>query len=340
MSDVAYLKELNKNIKIYFSTTIFSIGFVFNTMTILVFLRKGLYNNKTNMSLLYICLAIFDTLALFDSILFIQLFPAINLNIQQMSDFLCKFTKLWHRTTLQAPSWILCIISFDRYRTVCLPPNKLAFMKSKRNILIIILSINLILFLINSLHWAFYIERKYTLTKIFDVDLNKTINQSVLSSSACNPSSPIVQALSDNINSVMRAYVPFIIIFILNILLVKQFIQSKRKMQHSKMNSNNSSTTENSSSMSRREIYFTFSVISLNILFLILYTPWTIFVTFKSIFNSVNPNPTPLTNYIILIVEQVVISIAFLMNTSSFVFNFFFNKLFIYEIMRILKLKK
>ena len=102
------------------------------------------------MSTLYISLAIFDSFCLMNSILLSQFLPSYNILFQQKSNFLCKTLRLWQRIALQIPSWIMVLITLDRYLNVCYP-SKLKFIKNRKRLigligLIIILSPNSLIY--------------------------------------------------------------------------------------------------------------------------------------------------------------------------------------------------
>lgn len=114
------LIDLAKSINIYFSASIIPIGIFLNILTIFIFSKRK-FNNLTVMKYYYICLAIFDILALSNSILFIQLLPNLNIRLLNKSEFMCKFFMLWRRVVIQSPSWILVIITLDRFKSVYFP---------------------------------------------------------------------------------------------------------------------------------------------------------------------------------------------------------------------------
>lgn len=225
MSFANYIQSLSKSVNLYFSATVVPIGIMLNVVTIAIFTSKRL-NKNTNMGMFYISLAIYDILALFNSILFIQLLPSLSINLINTSDFCCKFISLWRRTVIQCPSWMQVLITLDRLRSVCFP-NKLKLMEKKSKVLSIIPSIFIVVCVINMTHMGFFKRELFSTTKRFDNQTNITLNQTTITVS-CAASSAIV-TLTDVMNVLMRSYIPFVVMLSMNIQLTRTFIKSRKK---------------------------------------------------------------------------------------------------------------
>lgn len=157
VATTALLKSISNSINFWFSATFVPIGIISNLIVIVVFARSNL-RQTSNMSLFYISLAIYDIFALSNSILFIQMLPSFGINIGNLSDFLCKLSFIYRRTTIQSPSLIQAILTFDRFRVVVMP-RKLTFMDNKKITASFILSVFILLGLINLDHLGYYLNQ-------------------------------------------------------------------------------------------------------------------------------------------------------------------------------------
>jgi hypothetical protein len=157
VATTALLRSISNSINFWFSATFVPIGIISNLIVIVVFARSNL-RQTSNMSLFYISLAIYDIFALSNSILFIQMLPSFGINIGNLSDFLCKMSFIYRRTTIQSPSLIQTILTFDRFRVVVMP-RKLTFMDNKKITASLILSVFILLGLINLDHLGYYLNQ-------------------------------------------------------------------------------------------------------------------------------------------------------------------------------------
>ncbi len=141
---------------------------------------------------------------------------------------------------------------------------------------------------------------------------------------SCTPSQELSNVL-DIINVLMRSYLPFSIMLVLNIILTKAFLKSKKKaLKNDGM---------------RKEYYFTFTVITMNITFFIVYTPWSLYYIINRI---VQANPfvlTPLFSAQLGLFQTLSFSLAYVNNFTSFFLNIIFNNLFRNEVLSIFKRK-
>lgn len=116
---------------------------------------------------------------------------------------------------------------------------------------------------------------------------------------------------------------------IMNILLSREFIRSKRRIA----NINQNRTM-------KREYHFTATVIGMNITFFILYTPWSIYFILNYVSKGLVSWQTPLITAIIALYQSITFSIAYLNNMSSLFLNLTFNVLFRREFLVIISKTK
>jgi hypothetical protein len=324
MITAAQIQVISRLVNFYFPATVVSVGLLLNLITACVFCTKNM-RAKTNMSLLYVSLAVFDILALLNSILFLQLLPSLSINLINISDALCKLFMFWRRTVIQLPSWHLVLITIDRFRSVCCP-NKYNFLEKKKYLLIIMASVNIFLMLINSIYFS------YSLTPV-SRSVNVTVNGTLMlreSQLAICTASQTVLFITDLFVVFSRSYIPFMIMFILNLILTRKFLISKRKF---------TVNSKSDSSLIKREYYFTFTVITMNVSFFILYSPWSLWHIVNKVYEVNQTTTTPLLSASLNLAQSITFSIAYINNLSSFFNNFIFNKLFRNELERIICFK-
>lgn len=221
---IANLADTSKAINFYFSAYIVPIGIVLNIFSIFIFLRRK-FNSLPAMRFYYIGLAIYDILALSNSIFFIQLFPYLNINFTNTSEFACKFLMIWRRAVIQSPSWVLVAITLDRFKSVYFP-TRFKIMEKRFSIILVLFSVYFFIFLINIPHIWFYLKTDTKITAVFDSSTNKTLNQTT-KTTVCTATA-LFLTITDVTNVLMRAYFPFLLMLTFNVLLTKKFLQSKK----------------------------------------------------------------------------------------------------------------
>jgi hypothetical protein len=317
------IQEIARLVNLYSSGVIVPIGLALNLATVAIFSRKNM-RSKTNMSLLYIVLAIFDIFALFNSLIFVQFLPAIGFNIGNLSDLACKLRFVWIRIIIQLPSWQLILITCERFRLVCFP-NKHNFLDKKKYLFVSIATIIITIALINSVHFTFTLVKT---TRTINESTNGTIFLRQMLTYSCTASSTII-FIVELIVVFNRSYIPFIVMLILNIIMTKKFLESRRKLK-----------SKSNSSTAKRENYFTFTVITMNITFFVLYTPWSLWYVVNRTYQINQTWINPVVTASLNLSQNICLSIAYINNLSSFFNNLIFNKLFKNELMLIFNLKK
>jgi hypothetical protein len=329
-SHASAIQELSRLVNFYFSASVVPVGIALNVATALIFGSKSM-SQKTNMSLLYTSLAVFDILALFNSILFIQLLPSVGVNLVNLSEVMCKLIILWRRTVIQAPSWYLVLITLDRFRSVYYP-NKYKFLEKKRTLFGITVGIFPSLMLINSVHLDFSLRFRQTNESIV-LNGTRIYRQSI--SYSCTSMSAAIMLITDILVVMMRSYVPFTLMLILNVALTRKFLKSKQKL----LTTSSNSSKELNSNL-KREYYFTFTVITMNLTFFVLYTPWSGWYLVNRVFQFNPASLSPTTNAALNLAQSVTFSIAYCNNLSSFFNNLIFNFIFRKNVLRIIGIKQ
>lgn len=315
-----HLENISKQLNIYFSVIIVPVGLILNIVTIIVFIRHRM-NTKTNMGLFYVSLGVYDSIALLNSILFIQFLPSLDVDLPALSHFACHFFSIYRRTAIQTPSWMLVIITLDRFRSVCYP-TKFRFMEKRKFILKAVFLLFFVIFFINIDHGWFYLVIRQTNRVLIDPVLNISVNLTT-KKKICT-ASPLLLSITDIKMVFMRSYIPFAIMFLLNLKLCRTFLLSKKRIKANE----------------RKDYSFTTTVLILNAVFFILYLPWSVWYAVWTGFKFTPGAMTSKASVRLRLSRSILFSIAYLNNCSSFFVNLFGNYQFRRELFAIFKVIK
>ncbi|CAF1056974.1 unnamed protein product [Brachionus calyciflorus] len=299
-------EDLSKRTHFFFSSTFVPTGIVFNFLTILIFQSKSF--NGSNIRIFYTALALYDNLALMNSIVFIQLLPSLDIDYALENDSSCKWLMLWRRTVIQSPSWIQVILTYDLFKQVVFPGKykieKTAYLICK------FISVFFILLSFNITHFWYFLKENKTI--VYQKINNQTINSTRVTFTCTSTESVLTVANSMLIT--LRCYVPFLVMFILNIFMVRKFILTKKNLKKG-------------DSKMRREYYFTFSVLTMNLIFIILFIPWTVWHIMSLALYDELSKSKELRNQMNLF-QSISLSIAYVNCFKSFFVNVIINKKF------------
>lgn len=314
-----HLENISKKLNVYFSGIIVPIGLLLNFVTILIFIRHRL-NTKTNMGLFYVSLGVYDSIALLNSILFIQFLPSLGVDLPALSHFGCHFFSIYRRTAIQTPSWMLVIITLDRFRSVCYP-TRFKFMEQRKFILKVVILLFFVIFLINIDHGWFFLVTRQTNRVFFNPVLNISVNSTV-KKKICT-SSPLLLSITDIKMVFMRSYIPFAIMLLLNLKLSRTFLLSKKKIK--------------ANEYQKKDYSFTTTVLIMNTVFFLLYLPWSVWYAVWTGFKFTSGAMTSQASARLRLSRSIFFSIAYLNNCSSFFVNLFGNFQFRRELVAIFK---
>ena len=312
----ATLNNITNRIDFYYSAIVIPIGVVLNLATIYIFSKSSRVTRQNAIiNLLYIGLSAYDVLALFNSILFAQLLPSLGIYVVNYSTATCIGLNWWRKIVVQAPSWVQVIITFERFLSVVYP-NRFDLFKSKRNVVLMLISVFFSLTLVNMGQAWYYTVMVTQNQTIYSKYGDKITQQTVSELSSICTNSNAVSLLTDIINVLFRFLIPFIIMIVLNVLLSKHLYQSKKR-------------TANKNRSFRQERNYTFTVIGFNVLFFVLNLPWAVYYILNYIQNSgIVIFQDSLDSSIIGLINAFAFSVFYLNNLSSFFLNIIFNSLF------------
>lgn len=240
----AYINTLNNQFVYYFVLSSSAIGIPGNLISMLVFIRIMFKNPKINMGFLYTCQTAIDatvlifTLLVFRGSTYLFGYLVLNYNLTY-----CRTFAFLRRFVLQASSWMVVIISFDRF-TFVLYESRFKFMRSKLNLSAIILGVMFLLAIADLENFFYYID-----SATFKCTSSNTIS-----------------VAADMVAVFFRTYIPLVLMLVFNILMINRIFKRKR-----------SSMIIHNNAIKRKEHHFTIAVISCDVLFFLSKFPLSVF---------------------------------------------------------------
>lgn len=308
---IDYAKSVQLGIYFYSSVLIVPLGVLFNSITFAIFSSRKF--RKTNYGFISSVLAIFDSLSLFWSYFIYKYLVLLNPDFFIRSSFFCFSLQYFSRVIQMLPIYIQVFLTAFQYFEIKFTIKK--YFKNKNYILAILLLLFASVFLLNIPNLFKYTKHEY---------LNSTLNQTI-EIRYCKHHW-ILSIVSDFETAFLRTLFPLIIFCILNFLIARALIKSKRKF------------TKKTHKL-KREYQYAFSLFLINFIFVIFNFPLTI----TYILVNVYENFLGLAKESILIRKMEFIhlttnAIAFFYNTLSFFVNLIFNFAFRRELFLMLKL--
>ena len=313
--DFKYFDEV-----LMFLTVIF--GVITNIMCIVVFARPNF--KKTNMGIYYINLSVWNIIYLIFYMLVIDSHNAYNVDIQLLSDIICRVSVFLQNVIRQIPPWIEVYLTFDRYLAVC-HPQKLKKIRERKYITPICFVIVAVLSLLGIesfwYHLSHHVKPSHEGLSSVQLGYHPYVNVSPnYYISKCMAKESI--ALSVDVMSILfRFIIPAFLMCIFSFLIVKTVIESKNKTARKP----SSVSLDKQKAKKSRESSFTNTVIYMNIIFIILNTPVTLMLFVIHVYYK---DYDILTDSIIGNLYLITFDISNLYYGLRFVFNLIFNKVF------------
>lgn len=298
---VSYLTSIAVQINDVFNVMGLTVGMPCNFLSLLIYLR--LLRNKTNMGFLGIFQTLADLLVLIVFFILVRSTPFFfpQNSLLNRNEFNCKFIAFLRRISIHCSSWMNVLTTLDRFVFVLYNnSDKFKFMKDKLKLTGIILCVFVILTILDIPNFLFYITPR----GICSSDFNVTIS-------------------SDIISICFRIYVPFSIMLLLNIIMIRKILKSRATFKQT----------------SRKEYYFTLAVLSYDFYLLVINFPLSIYYILYDInlySGALNNNPLFSVSYMMF--GNITLSLGFCTQTFSFFTNLAFNKLFRQEIFKFFRI--
>ena len=299
----AYLLSIQQSLIFYCTIFVLMPGLFLNMGTMYVFTRKKFARNP---------MALYNVYIAFTGIICILIFFACfspfayNLNIAGYSVASCKTLAYITHVFTQMISWLHVLLSLDRMVSVLSPATHLSVKTPK---FITLSSIVLFMGLIAE-------NVEYFWYDLYAVPNMPTLKQ-------CT-SDFFTKEASDMINVLMHAMLPLIFTLVANCVLIVSLFKQKRSF--------------NLNRPMRREIAFSASVLSQNILFMVFIAPQAAFVMYQYVIDYVTDQQSALSSSTR---SEAILSLAITSSnvfatytvSSSFPINLVFNKLFRQELL-------
>ena len=296
----AYYTSLNNDISNYFVIVSSSIGIPLNLVSILVFSR--FINKKNNMGFLYISQSVVDIILFLTWLLVMRssplMFPQLPENVSKSA---CKVVRFFRRLTLHYSSWMPVIITFDRLIFVLYDNDeRFKFMKKKSSLACIILTVFTVIAILDIPNFFFYLPDQI--------------------SAQCIAPFGIVLS-SDLISISLRTYIPFILMIIFNVIMMRKILETSRIV--AKRNS-----------LKRKGYQLTFAAMAFDVYFFVTNFPLSVYyivydINLYSGAFSLDPEYGAYIN----MVFWIFVDVSFVDQTFSFFINLAFNKLFRKELL-------
>ena len=277
-------------------------------------------------------------------ICFITYFPiSIGKDLSITSDIACKLIPYAVRICVQIPSWIQVFITYDRYFLVAYP-NRFRFLRTKLFIFLLNSGMMVFLLAINVPNLLFNLRSQ---TVSSSSNINGSNMTSVTTTRTC-VSTRDISLWRDMTAIVVRTMVPFFLILYGNSLLVRTFLESKRRVHASHADqtsaTNNSSestsksikTNASTSRASKKEFPFINSIIAMDVFFLISLLPLAVTLVISNIYTYIPSIGSPGNVAANRLAYFISIYFSVTANIFTFVVTLMFNKLFKRELLSIL----
>lgn len=302
LDSLAYIQwsiKTSKEFLYYVNLIIVPLGIVFNFLNLFVFSRKRFKNDT--MGFYYTLLAILDIFVLI--MLFLGFFGiSIDRDFTEISNFSCKAISYFLRVFIHMSSWLNVLITVDRLVCIKYSNKKFHFLKNKSILSIIIFVLFLIFCLVNIPNLFFSLNNQS--------QYNESLDKNDKIFKCCG--SYEISMSRDLIFNIIASFLPFVCMLGTNIWLIRILFKSRQKVN-------------NDSSM-KKDYNFAFSLIALNIFFLITLIPMAINTVLIHVFYYQNKNSplfygASLSIFITTYISSLNFAIPFLLHLE-------FNKLF------------
>jgi hypothetical protein len=324
---------------LHFIVVFVPFGILFNSLAGAIFCRPKLKSNS--ICFLYVTLIICDTFSLIWSFVVYKYLPTIGIDFSIYSKSACSLFVLLSRVAQHAPAFIQVFITLNQYIRVKYPLKKVKYFSKKKYLLVEVMLIYMLVAIANveNVFRRLQVSSEINAT----ADPKSTSNSANASFSKACIASSRVSISADLVSSMMRTFIPFTIMLVLNLLMIRTLRLSKLSLKRSnlqpRLSTSNSASTANYSISFRRERILAVNLVMLNLIFFLFNFPLSITYILTNLFkyyyklsNSTSSFMSEL-NYI----HSIANSLAYVYCSMSFFTNLAFNSLFRKEIVAMLK---
>lgn len=300
----------------YSMVILIPIGIVGNIISIFIFTRPS-FNQKTNTGRLYSFLCVVNLI----TIVFVTAFKNKNDFTQYSIQLPLSTEKFIEHTMYQSLSWIQVIISVDRFIFVLYPIKGVRFMSKKWVLYSIILGSFIFILGLNS---PYFIRHSHTYTNY--------LNQSI---TIFDYMSPEIAILSFNVQVLMRFFIPYFLMLIVDAIVIIRLKRSKIVMR----NRHASIWTRQTSHTAKKSSRFTRNTILIDLIYLIFNFPSIIDGIYRLVF-SYFPKLISLSLLLREILNVLFPLFSFYYLSLIFILFLVFNRIFRSEFILLFRLQK
>jgi hypothetical protein len=314
-----YWLDLNYNF--YYSVVIIPIAIILNTISFIIFINKKMNRNLfTGYINAFLC--ILNNIALtfsmgtsiFQYMIYIErpFVPITSSHSPVYSDVTCKLFGFTKRYLFHLPAVYQAFISFHCYTLIKYPSG---LIKKKYMYGVIVLAIAVFLAITNMPFAFYHYSKELVSVRSFVANSTKNYTYTNHNQTFCTFQEDIDYAM-DIEDIFFRGVLPMILMLVFSIKSIKELKESSRR-----------SNTTNSKNSNRNK--FIRSMISMNILFIVLYIPWSVmlvyFHTYSYVIGDIGDSVTTTKLKLALTITE---SIVIINNYSPIFFNLYYNQNF------------
>ncbi|UJR29939.1 hypothetical protein I4U23_017486 [Adineta vaga] len=209
----------------YICLTIFIIGIIGNSLSVLVFSRPSLRHRSC--AVYFLALAITDIASLIASFIDTVLPSYNHVNLTANILFLCKLNPTMVYFTTDLSNFLLAVASIDRAVSIQCPLTSKRFCRARIAIYIIVLMSIIFLFINGHIFWGFEIIQA-TATSQGCMPSNRKI---VYQNKVYSISYERFYQIFDSLDMLFAVVIPFIVMLICNILILIRVLTSRRSIR-------------------------------------------------------------------------------------------------------------
>jgi hypothetical protein len=294
------IREIDRIIVFYGGILLGIPGIFLNVLNVIVFNQKSF---SGSVRIFYTFQSIIDGLRILNT-MYIQFPTALGQDFTTWSEFMCKFANFFQRVVAHLCSWILVLITIDRMMSILysLKYKQITGTKYSYTCLCFIF---IILSAINWSNFSFSLVAN-------QINVN---NQIIVTRSCVLPSQ--FSAYLNIVGFMVRAVVPFIIMFICNLVLIYELYSQKKRVNK----------------LSRKDFNFALTIVAINYLFFI----FSMVLNFQQAWTLFPQSNTDEQRALSLLLNRAGVYFNLIFYSFTFFFYLKFNSIFRKEVLRMLK---
>ena len=313
-----------EHLRYYFAITVIPVGIVLNVLSAYIFRRNKQMRNNS-FAYLYSWLCVFDTLAIASEMVF-AVGEYLDVELTLLSDGSCRVFYFWKEYVNHLPSYLELTIVVCLYAQISYPLQKNRLEDTRIRLILVNIGGTL---LVDLIYFTYHLQPDRSTTSLAAHNISLNESTSVAEEDQSNQTVYLCTVMleldfvADVINLMMRDLVPFFAIFVLNTLSMIRF----RRIR----------ATTNANQSERKSNMFFIAIFASNIIFLLIYTPWSVCFLIHHLNESFGLFASIVESKHFLYIWDVVNSFAFLNNITPFFIHATFNSLFRNELCNLIK---